>query len=75
MTALKLTKIGNSTGVILPKEALNDMKLEAGDKIFLNKTADGGYQLSPYDAEFDRQMQAARRFMKKYRGALRELAK
>lgn len=75
MVALKLTKVGNSTGVILPKEALTQMNVEAGDTIFLTRAADGGYRLTPYDAEFERQMQSARKIMKKYRAALRELAK
>ncbi|MBI3707281.1 MAG: AbrB/MazE/SpoVT family DNA-binding domain-containing protein [Proteobacteria bacterium] len=74
MLALKLTKIGNSTGLVLPKEALAQLKVSAGDTVFLTQTADG-YRLTPYDAQFERQMQAARKIMKKRRAALRELAK
>jgi putative addiction module antidote len=74
MTALKLTQIGNSVGVILPKEVLARLKLGKGDTVFVTDAADG-VLLTPYDAEFEAQMTAARRIMKKRRGALRELAK
>jgi putative addiction module antidote len=75
MSALKLTQIGNSVGVILPKEILAKMNLEKGDTVYLTEAANGGFNLSPYDDEFERQMEAARRIMKKRRNVLRELAK
>ncbi|MGO4394179.1 AbrB/MazE/SpoVT family DNA-binding domain-containing protein [Variovorax sp. M-6] len=75
MSALKLTQIGNSVGVILPKEILAKMNLEKGDTIYMTEAANGGFRLSPYDDEFERQMEAARRIMKKRRNVLRELAK
>ncbi|WP_038218048.1 transcriptional regulator [Xenophilus azovorans] len=75
MSALKLTQIGNSTGVIFPKEMLADMNVGKGDTVYVTKMAAGGYHLSPYDDEFARQMEAARRVMKKRRNVLRELAK
>jgi len=75
MSALKLTQIGNSVGVILPKEILAKMNLEKGDTVYLTEAANGGFKLSPYDDEFERQMEAARRVMKKRRNVLRELAK
>lgn len=74
MTALKLTQIGNSVGVILPKEVLARLKLEKGDTVFLTDAANG-ITLSPYNADFEQQMTAARRIMKKRRDVLRELAK
>jgi putative addiction module antidote len=74
MTALKLTQIGNSVGVILPKEVLARLKLEKGDTVYLTDSVDG-VMLSPYSAEFETQMTAARRIMKKRRNVLRELAK
>ena len=74
MTALKLTQIGNSVGVILPKEVLARLKLEKGDTVFVTDAANG-VMLTPYSAEFDEQMTAARRVMKKRRAVLRELAK
>jgi putative addiction module antidote len=74
MTALKLTQIGNSVGVILPKEVLARLKLEKGDMVFLTDAA-GGVLLTPYSAEFEAQMSEARRIMKERRDVLRELAK
>lgn len=74
MTALKLTQIGNSVGVVLPKEMLSRLKLEKGDTVFVTDTADG-IRLTPYDPDFEAQMSAARRIMKKRRDVLRELAK
>ena len=69
-----VTRIGNSTGIILPKEAVARLKVKKGDSIYLTETPDG-YSISPYDPEFDFQLEAARRGMTKYRNALKELAK
>lgn len=74
MTALKLTQIGNSVGVILPKEILARLKLEKGDTVFVTD-APGGVTLTPYDSAFEAQMAAARRIMKRRREVLHELAK
>jgi len=74
MTALKLTQIGNSVGVILPKELLSRLKLEKGDSVFVSETANG-FTLSTYDPEFELQMTEARRIMKNRRAVLHELAK
>jgi putative addiction module antidote len=74
MSVLKLTQIGNSVGVILPKEVLARLKLEKGDTLYLTDAANG-VLLSPYSAEFETQMTAARGIMKKRRNVLRELAK
>lgn len=74
MVALKLRKIGNSVGTILPLEALARMHLAEGDTIFLTE-APGGYRVTPYDPDFEQQMTRARRIMKKRRNVLRELAK
>ena len=74
MTALKLTQIGNSVGVILPKEVLARLKVEKGDVLYLSEAVNG-VLLSPYSAEFEDQMSAARELMKKRRAVLRELAK
>lgn len=75
MSALKVTQIGNSVGVILPKEVLAKLNVGKGDTVYLTEAANGGFNLTPYDEEFERQMQAARRIMKKRRNVLRELAK
>ena len=70
----KLRAVGNSTGLVLPKEVLSDLALEQGDRVFLIKT-ENGYRLSPYDAALAEQLEAAEIGMKQYRNALRELAK
>jgi putative addiction module antidote len=74
MTALKITQIGNSLGLILPKEILARLKLEKGDAVFVTDTPDG-VAITPYNEDFDRQMTAARAVMKRRRNVLRELAK
>lgn len=74
MSAVKITQIGNSMGVILPKELLSRLKLDKGDLLFLTEDTDG-FHLSPYSREFEQQMEEARRIMKKRRNVLRELAK
>ncbi len=74
MSAIKLTQIGNSVGVILPKEVLARLKVEKGDTLFLSDAANG-VTLSTYSPEFEAQMTAARRIMKKRRAVLHELAK
>lgn len=74
MTTLKLTQIGNSVGVILPKEILARLKLEKGDTVFVTDTP-GGVTITPYNETFEHQMAAARRVMKQRRNVLRELAK
>jgi putative addiction module antidote len=71
---LKITPIGNSFGVILPKEALAKLKLTGGDAVFFTETPDG-FRITPYDPDFEAQMNAAKQVMKKRRNALRELAK
>jgi len=74
MSALKLTQIGNSVGIIFPKELLARLKLEKGDSVFWTEAANG-VMLTPYNTEFDEQMTEARRIMKKRRAVLHELAK
>lgn len=74
MAALKLTSIGNSVGVILPKELLVRLGVQKGDTLFAVETQDG-FRLSVSDPEYEAQMEAARRIMKKRRAVLRELAK
>lgn len=71
---LKVTQIGNSVGVILPKEVLARLKVGKGDSLFVTDLPDG-VALRPYDADFAEAMEAAREIMKEYRDVLRELAK
>ncbi len=71
---LKVTQIGNSLGVILPKELLANLKLDKGDVLWVSEVQ-SGYRITPYDPEFSEQMDAARKIMKKRRNVLHELAK
>ena len=71
---LKITRIGNSLGVILPRDLLARLQLDKGDSVFLTETPEG-YRLSPYDPVFAEQMQTARELMRKRRNAVHELAK
>lgn len=72
--ALKLTRVGNSVGATLPKEALARLHVEQGDVLYLTE-APGGYRLTPYEPGFEEQVAAARKVMKARRNVLRELAK
>ena len=74
MLKLKITTVGNSAGVVLPKEALQRMKAKKGDHLYLVETPDG-YEISPYDKDFAEQIESAERVMGRYRNALKSLAK
>ena len=74
MFRLKLTQIGNSLGVVLPKQALSRLKLKKGDEILITETAEG-YRIAPHKPIFELQMKAARKTMKRRRAVLRALAK
>ena len=74
MSALKLTQIGNSVGVIFPKELLARLKVEKGDTLFWTDAANG-VTLTPYDPELEEQLQAGRAFMHEYRDTFHQLAK
>jgi len=74
MAALKLTAVGTSTGVVIPKEMLNRMKVSRGDKLHVVETPDG-YLLTPYDPAIAAQVEAGRAFMKEYRETFKVLAK
>lgn len=68
-----LRKIGNSEGVILPKELLERHNLRAGDTLQVIENG-RGISLQPVDDSFERQMEAARQVMDKYKVALQKLA-
>jgi putative addiction module antidote len=74
MHTLKLTQVGNSVGVIFPKDLLAKLSLEKGDEIFLTESPDG-YRITKSDPEFEAQMVVARDVMKRRFNVLRELAK
>ena len=70
---LKITSIGNSAGVILPKDVLARLRLEKGDELYLLETPDG-IKLSAYDPALAEQMEVAEQVMQKRRNLLRKLA-
>ena len=73
MTTLKLTVVGNSTGIILPKEILDRLRVQKGDSLYVLETP-RGIELTAYDPEFAAQMDAAEQVMREDRDALRKLA-
>ncbi len=72
---LKLIPVGNSTGVVLPKEVLARLHINRGDQLFLTEASDGSYRISAYDPEFARQMEMAEQIMREDREILRALSK
>ena len=74
MATLKLTAIGTSTGVVIPKQMLARLKLKRGDTLFAVETP-SGYLLTPYDPDVEEQLEVGRQFMRKYRETFRALAK
>jgi putative addiction module antidote len=75
MVELKVRKIGNSLGVVLPKEVIEELRTGEGKKLFLRKSPDGTYVVTPFDVEFEKQMKIAEECADRYRNTLRELAK
>ena len=73
MTTLTIRKIGNSEGVIIPKELLARLRLSEGDQVYATETPDG-LKLSAYDADFARTMDIAEQVMHEDRDVLRKLA-
>ncbi len=71
---LKVMTVGNSSAVVLPKEALAKLRVTRGDSLYMTETPNG-YEISPYDPEFEEDMQIAEGVMRQYRNALRRLAK
>jgi putative addiction module antidote len=72
---LQIRKVGNSLGIILPKELLARVRLKEGDSLHVVEQPEGGFRLVKQRPDFDKAMQAARRGMKIYHNALAELAK
>jgi putative addiction module antidote len=72
-TAVKITTIGNSVGIILPKEVLSRLHVAKGDTLYLTESP-GGVQLSPYDAAFARKLDALEQVMRENRDVLKKLA-
>jgi putative addiction module antidote len=72
-TTAKIIAIGNSAGIILPKETLARMNVEKGDTLFISEGSQG-IRLVPFDQEFATQMEAAREVMRENRDVLQKLA-
>jgi putative addiction module antidote len=72
---LKLRKVGNSVGMVLPKEALARLNAAEGDAVYLTESTDGSFRITAANPEFARKMQVAARLSRRYRHALKELAK
>lgn len=75
MINLKIRKVGNSLGVVLPLEVVSRLHVEDGDRLFLTEAPEGGYRLTPYDPEFETQMKLAEEGMSTYRNTLHALAR
>ena len=74
MRKVKVTQVGNSMGVLLPKEALNKINSQKGDNLYLVESPDG-FTLTPYSPDFEEQMNGANKVTKDYRNILPKLAK
>jgi putative addiction module antidote len=74
MIKLTVRKVGNSLGVTLPAPAAQALHVREGDSLYLTEAPDG-FRLTPYDPQFERTMQVAEGFMRRYRNALRDLAR
>lgn len=75
MLSFKVTTVGSSVGIILTKEALALLKVRKGDTLYLTEAPGGGFRLTPYDPEFQRQMELAESIMHEDREVLRALSK
>jgi putative addiction module antidote len=73
MSTVKLTTVGNSTGIVLPKEVLEKLRVTKGDLLHVVETPNG-IELTPYDPEFDEQVAAAEQVMRSDRNVLKKLA-
>lgn len=73
-TVLRFTQIGNSLGVILPKDILARLRVDKGDALFVSETPEG-LSLMPFDPTFDEQVALGREFMNEYRQTFHTLAK
>ena len=74
MATLKLTAVGTSTGLVIPKEMLTHMRVQRGDSLHVVETPEG-YLLTPFDPAIEAQLKAGREFMKEYRDTFKVLAK
>jgi putative addiction module antidote len=74
MVKLTVRRVGNSLGLTLPAEAVKALRVGEGDTLYLTETPEG-YQIVAHDPDFEKAMETAEGFLKRYRNALKELAK
>ncbi|MGH1353087.1 MAG: AbrB/MazE/SpoVT family DNA-binding domain-containing protein [Methyloligellaceae bacterium] len=75
MRGLKIRKIDNSLGVVIPNDILERMNVGEGSEVFFEETPDGALKITPYNTEMDLQMRALRIGAFKYNKALKALIK
>jgi len=75
MMKVEIKKIGNSDGVILPRELMQRLDLKRGQQLHITELAGGGFQALPYDPDFEKTMDIADEVMDEYRDTLAALAK
>jgi putative addiction module antidote len=75
MVALKVRKVGNSLGLVLPKEVVNRLRTSEGEEVFLIEGPNNTYRLTPFDPAFQKKMEKAEEIMSRYRNTLNVLSK
>lgn len=75
MVTLKIRKVGNSLGLVLPKEVLSHLRTGEGEELFLIEGPNNTYRLTPFDPTFEQKMTKAEEIMARYRNTLHALAK
>jgi putative addiction module antidote len=75
MVALKIRKVGNSLGLVLPKEVVSRLRTGEGEQVFLIEGPNNTYRITPFDPAFEKNMEKAEEIMARYRNTLHVLAK
>jgi putative addiction module antidote len=75
LVKIEIKKIGNSDGLLLPRELMQRLDLKRGQEMHITELAGGGFQAMPYDPDFEKTMEIADQIMDKYRDTLAALAK
>jgi putative addiction module antidote len=75
VVALKIRKVGNSLGLVLPKEVISRLRVSEGEDVFLLEGPDNTYRITPFDPGFEKKMEKAEEIMARYRNTLHTLAK
>lgn len=75
MVTLKIRKVGNSLGIVLPKEVISRLRTGQGEEVFLLEGPDNTYRITPFDPTFEKKMEKAEEIMARYRNTLHVLAR